>query len=669
MAKVSFQKLWRDIMEEEIFVDDVIRFKDEFNDFAAKVVSGNINPNDPELEAFIRVCNDVYTYHPSGEVMIPDSLYDQCMNIFKSGGNATIVHASAIGKKKWNFIKHVIPGIVGTLDKIYTYQELKEYLRKYHGVNKFILAPKYDGISCSIHVENGEIISAATRYDGLNGQDITELVKRAKNARTFMSPDLTGGFYKCELCISTDSFERLKEVKRYANRRSATSGIINTPTNLGLANFVTIVPLLFYNDNLREMHYIAPYKKEVQFFTPADLMEDIEVMLENIRSQKFPFRVDGVIINPDPRVIGRPNELDLMENSIAFKVNTAEGKTKIRYGYMSIGRLGKGMPMLKVEPVEVNETIVEDVSLGSYDKFLSMELREGEDVIVYSAGDVIPQIKLPTMRTNFYNSPELKIKRVCPHCGVKLTRVSTEYYCMNEECPRIISGRISNFLEKMGIEGFSDRSVEMIYNALGVDSINKFLKLTVEDIMKVDGFEEVSARNLVNELNRLKTTPVSIPKFFGSLGIEKISEKKCRKIFEYVTVDELLHKKDLDRIYWELQSSDGIGPKTARVFVDFIKENRKSIEKIMAQLNLGNDIKYKGNVVFTGYRPDKETEDRFRALGIEIGNSVTKSTVGVVTATYERDSVKSKAAIAKGIPVYHASNIEDLFYDIKKNLK
>ena len=669
MANVSFSSLWKNIVNENIFIDDIVSYKDLFNDFAVKVLTGKVTSDDPELEAFLRLCNDVYTYSPEGDVMVSDSVYDQCMQIYKSNGKKTIVFADTLSKKQWNFIKHKIPGMVGTIDKVYTYKELKNYLSRYIGVNRYTLAPKFDGISCAIEVEKGEIISAATRYNGIMGQDITELIKRAKNSENFIFPQYYSGFYKCELCVSTEDYENLIKLKKYKNRRSATAGIINTPTNIQYAEFVTIIPLVFYNPKRKEMQYLAPFQKQIEFYSPSDLMDEIEMMMEEIRSKDFPFRIDGVIVNPDRFKLGEPNEADLMDNSIAFKINTNEGKTRIDYGYMSVGRLGKAVPMLRVDPVEVNETIVTDVSLGSYDKFLSMDLKDKEEVIVFAAGDVIPQIKLPMMRTNLYNSPDLKIQRVCPYCSEKLTRVNTEYYCMNKECPRIITGLIANFLEKMGIEGFSDKSVEMIYNDLGVESIHDFLNLTVDDIIKVDGFEETSATGLVYALTKIKTTPVSVSKFFGSLGIEKISEKKARKIFEYVNIDDLLYGKEkkLDKIYWELQSSDGIGPKTAKTFIDYIRIHRDDIKELLSDIKIIGDIKYNANIVFTGFRPDKNIEKRLNDLGIEISNSVSKSTIGVISASTERNSTKSKAAISKGIPIYHISQLEEFLDDLETN--
>lgn len=666
--KLYFKNMRDDLISGRIAIEDILKHKKEFNEYVFKVIGGKISPHDPDLKAFIQICNDVYSYSVDGEVMIADSYYDQVMNVYKSGGNDTIVFADTIGNKQWDFIEHEMPGVVGTLQKVYKYKELKDYLTEHNNETMFTLTPKYDGISCAIRVKHGQIVYAATRYNGIKGQNITRLIQLASNVSDYIDQPFKNGYFKCELCVSTKDFEELSKLKKYSNRRSATAGIVNTPSNLQYAGFITIVPLIFYDDKKQIMYYLSPIKKTVTYYSPADLMDEIEMLLEHIRSKDFPFRVDGVVINPGKDYQEYPNELDLMDNSTAFKVNTAEGKTRIKYGYMSVGRLGKAVPMLKVDPVEVNETIVEDVSLGSYDKFLSMDLKENEEVIVYSAGDVIPQIKLPSVRANLYNSPDLKISKKCPYCGEKLARVNTEYYCANENCPRIITGKIANFVIKLGIEDVSDKTVEIVCNATGIRTIHDFLHLNYDKIIKIDRFRGTSAMNLAMAIQELRRKPITVSQFFGSLGIDKISEKKARKIFEYISIDEVLNSKEkkLDKIFWRLQSSDGIGPKTAKAFIDYIKENRDMINELIKDVSVTGDIKYKASVVFTGCRPDKETEERLHEMGYEISDSVTKTTILVIAASMKKESTKIRSAMKKGIPIYPAADLERVMKILEK---
>ena len=653
-------------------VDFLKDFKNEFLTYANKVLSHTIQPDDPELKEFIELCLDYYTYSTEGDVLIPDTMYDVIMNYYKSTGKSTIVYADGIKGKRWNFIKHEVPALVGTIgNKLYNYKELKSFLDCNQSIQSYIMAPKFDGISCAIKVVNGQIIYAATRYDGYQGQDITELIKRAGNSKNFFAPFHNTGFYKCELCVTTDSFNELIKIQKYANRRSATSAICNTPTNLKYAEYITIVPLLYYDKEKNNIEYIAPFQKKIAFYSPGDLMTAIEDYLENIRTRDFQFRVDGVVIYPDSSNYWRLNEDDFMDRAAAYKVNTMENKTTIEYGYMSIGRMGKAIPMLHVAPVEVNETIVTDVSLGSWEKFMSMNLLENDEVIVYSAGDVIPQVKLPSLRLNLKNADLLKIKRRCPYCNEKLERIGGEYYCINPDCPRVITGKITNFLVKLGMEKFSDKSVEMIYNALNVRTIHQFLHLSISDILSVDGFEEISANSLYNEIQKIRKTPVSISKFFGALGIDKISEKKCRMIFECIDIKELMNTKNPDKLYFKLQSADGIGPKTAQVFINFLKHNFKEIQILMQDVSISKDEKFNGNIVFTGLRPSDEIKNIMKKYGYEEGSSVTSNTICVVAASLRNESTKIKAATKKNIPVIYLSELENFLNDrdYKSNLR
>lgn len=664
-----FQSILQKIISEELTPDQVVQeYKARFSEYASKVVFGSIKPDDSELEAFLKCCLDVYANSENGDVLVPDSIYDLCMNVYRSGGHETIVYADPIGKK-WDLVPHKIPGVVGTISKVYSYKEFKSWLNHYYGVQKFVISPKYDGVSADIEVEDGKVVRAATRYDGVQGQDITALILKARNRGQWLFNDENhaNGHYKCELCVSTEAFEELQEEKKYSNRRSATSGIVNTPSNLNLAKYVTVIPLVWYNPKNRDMEYIAPFSRVIDYLTPADLFESVEGLLHAVKIRQFQFRVDGVVISPARKYLGDPNEMDLMDDSIAYKINTMEGRTRIEYGYMSVGRTGRAMPCLKVEPVEVNETIVTDVSLGSYEKFLSMGLREHEEVIIYSAGDVIPQIKLPEDRTNFDNAEDLKIDRTCPYCGEKLERINTEYYCMNPKCIRVITGRIINFLDKMGMEGFSDKSIETLYLGGKADSIADVLELTESEIESVEGFGAVDARNFIEQINKIKNTPTTIAKFFGSLGIDKISEKKCKKIFENITVDELFHPKKPENVFYILQCADGIGEKTAEIFCKFIDDNKKQIQHLMNFFKFDTEESYKGIICFTGIRPSEEVTKRLHELGYDTSDGgVTKDTIALVAANPNGTSTKIMNAKKKGVPIYPASNLQYLYDDLAR---
>jgi DNA ligase (NAD+) len=653
---MDFTKLRKKVLNKDIDLNELYNYKDEFVSYSIKVIDGKKKINLEELENVILLCLDFYAFSDSGKVLIPDRNYDNLMRLYMAYDNSMIIYPDSIlSPTKWKFIKHEVPGLVGTIEnKIYKYKELKEYFNSRNGDTQFILAPKYDGISAALKFVDGELVYAATRYDGYEGQDITTIVRKAN--KELLDTKRYTGYYKCELCVSNEDFNKLIKHKKYANRRSATSGIVNSPKNVNLAKYITVIPLLrYYNE---EIEYCPPIMKYDYYYSPSDVLHDIENMIKEFKDKDFPYRVDGVVVYPLSNN-KKYNPDDFMDNSIAYKINTNEATTTIKFGYMSIGRLGNAIPMVRVEPVEVNETIVEDVSLGSYDKYLSLNLLEGGEVIVYSAGDVIPQIKIPYMRMNYDNKPPLRIATICPYCGSKLKRYGSEYKCVNPECIRVNTGRIANFIDKMGIENFSDKSIEMLYEANKIKYIDDLFTLNMDDIIDIDGFDVVSAKSLISQIEDLKNKPIGISKLIGALGITNISEKKCRRIFKYVDMDYLLSTKK-STIVERLIKIDGIGKATAEVFLDFIEENKKLILYLLDIMTITDDKEFRGNIVFTGFRDDDWAE-AFSKIGYEMSDTVNSNTVAVFSNTKSFASTKCKAALAKNIPIYVKGDIATIY--------
>jgi len=626
------------------------------------------------LESVIRLCLDYYAYS-DGDVLISDKQYDDIMNIWLLLGGKPIIYADSLSiGSTWEMKKHEYPGLVGSIKKVYSMEELSDYLEKYRGIRKWGIAPKFDGVSGAITIANGKIESGVTRGDGFEGQDITEVVKRAKMIDEDWWPYVSredyscDGRYKCELVITQYDFNKLIEEKKYANRRSATTGIVNSPKNLQYAKYITIIPLLYVNGEHNEQFLYNP--PGIKTFEIGENKKDnlkkfekeIFNMLAIVRNADFPIRVDGVVLFPYGLKL---NEMDYMQDSIAYKVNTNEAFTQIDYGYVSVGRLGNAIPMLKVHPVEVNETIVSDVSLSSFDKFARFDIHEGETVLVYSAGDVIPQVKLPEPRMYQANAPYLKIKKVCPYCEEKLERFGLEYKCINPECSRLVTGKIINFLSKLGVENISDRTIEILYEHKMIRTIPDIFKLTIDDIAPLSGFGEVSANNIIGEINRLKRDEVSVSQLFGALGIPNISEKKCRNIFNYITIDDIQDSSS-KKIRHKILDADNIGIKTAEVFIDFIENNKALINFLIREMNISVDKIYKGNVVFTGFR-NADLAKRFNLVFYDVSESINSKTVAVITNDYNHNSPKCKTALKKGIDIVDLVDIEDLFNELKKS--
>lgn len=633
------------------------------------------------LEDFLMICLDVYTYSDDGAVMIPDYTYDQCMTIFCKLFNAERISQSdyIVSTTIWPFVKHEAPFMVGTINrKIYDLDGLAYFLKESRrdGYRRILYAPKFDGVSSAVTFRNGQIERAVTRNNGIEGQDITQVIRRMNRVKHIFNKDLPDGYYKCELVVTSKDFEDLCKLKQYANRRSATSAIVSAPSNLVYAEYLTAIPLAWVNFIGSHMKYLAwqyadGLVDDPESFDLETVYENIERILTHIRSADYPIRVDGVVLFPVRTNDDEPNTTDLMANCMAYKVNTQENRTKVDYIYMSVGRMGMAKPMVHVEPVEVNETIVRDVSLGSMSQFTARNLHEHEEVIVYSAGDVIPQIKMPEPRVYSKDAKRLKMDISCPYCGKKLRpkyESEADLYCLNPRCPRVLSGRIANFLDKLDVaEGFRDSTFYTLVEAGIVKSI--------EDLFDLDKYPDrvaellnsrVDADKLLNGLKELKTKQFEVSQVIGALGIDNIAQKTCQTIFSDITLDYLLSMKK-GRVEMALLGIPGIGMTTAQQFSEWINENRDFLEFLLHEMKIVDDKITYGAVCFTGFR-NKEYSDIFKSIGFPALDRVTKDTVACVYAG-DLTSNNAKRALAKDIPLVHVAQIDELIKELTKRAK
>lgn len=652
--------------------------------------NGKIRVSDKVLERFLKLCNDYYVYSKSGDVLIPDSEYDDAMemyiHIFGHERISTSDYDTDNGTStKWDIIKHTNPNMVGTLDKVYTIEALYDFISqgwRSGSVQEYaIFAPKFDGTSVALTVVDGEITMALTRKDGYAGQNIIEIIKRCSNydqlktlAKTI---ETSRGSIKCEILCSTENYEKLKKVASYANRRSAVSGIINTPSNLKYAKFLTVEPLLVNHDNKR-FDYVPSdgvtvfpvdigYDVKKGIFKDDSLEKKIHELLDKFKSSSYPYRADGVVIYLPSKDVSLYRN-DAMQTAIAFKVNTQFGITEVLSGYMSIGRTGVATPMIKVMPCDVNETIVEDVSLSNLTKAEKFNLHEGDRVCIESSGDVIPMIKEVVSRSK--DGKKIRFGDICPFCGSRLRPISEKIIgCTNPTCERIITGKIVNFFDKMGMNGVSDETIMQLVKSGTIKGIKSALDLTVNDLKRLDGWGDTSAENFINGLHDITSKPKSEAEFIGALGIPNVSIKKAEIVCKVMSLDKICKLSEEGKktvIRQKLLDSDGFGIKTVDSIVDFFDENCYGIDELKSRFNLVSYQPSIGDVVFTNFR-DSEMEEAFKKHGFSIGSSVTKNTKFVI-APPGSDSTKIKKAKEKGIKILTIQEAEKFLDKLEDNV-
>lgn len=676
MNENIIKKLHKDLLDGKIKISDLKDHKSEFAAYYKSVywaVDNNRNGNYPIdincLYSFIMLCLDYYTYSIDGDVLVNDSEYDFMMNTFcQLTGKMPIIKPdcepeSVDDSTAWPIAKHTAPWMVGSVSKFYDIDKMHKWLLSYKGIispdARIVVAPKYDGVSTCIRFVNGYISQALTRKNTICGQDITPCINKAWNHDDIWDGEMTKkeeAYVKCEILMAYNDFKG-EVAERYANRRSAVTGIVNTPKNLDLAHALTIMPLCYWQDGHFIYRPTGSITVKYKDIIDKDILErTIAKQLYNMASPDFQFRYDGVIIFVDSDDLDYSD--DIMKHARAYKINTAYGQTTIKRGYVSIGRTGKATPMIEVYPCAVNETEVTDVSLSNFKKANEIGLHENDRIQIVSAGDVIPQFDKVISRDK--SQPGLHFELKCPHCGMRLTSISaTEYGCTNKSCPRLISGEITNFLVKMGAKGISDTTIEDVCTRLHIFEVTDILNLKESDLSNLDGWGATSAKLFIDEIERIKHNPVTYSTFIGALGIPNVSKKKCRKFMTEMSVDYIIDnvKTHPGYVYDKILGCDGMGITTTEVVMKYFKDNYDYIKELASYFTLKPDKAVINNIVFTMFR-DKDAIAEIEEMGYEISENVNKDTIAVISP--DMGAKKILKAKERGISTFHSSELPAL---------
>ena len=621
------------------------------------IIRDGISVDEKTLGKFIQIQLDYYTFSNTGNVFISDSDYDTACSLYKNMGN-TIPSTSVFepSAKTWQVKQHAAPSMVGTVAKVFTKEDVKNFIvseaSNLKGSTIITFAPKFDGVGVCLEYdpEKMDFVSALTRKDGVCGQEIIKVIKKCKNYDELLMPIIAEygnqqkAFVKCEIVLSQNDFDELSKLCPYKNRRNAVSGLINTPANVPLAKYLTVLPIARgYLNSHKEFRY--DYSPEWSYNinwddicnNPDLIGEYIDRVLEETHNGGFEFRTDGVVVFVYNKHIPYSN---VMEHAVAFKTNSKTATTKIVKGYFSIGRTGLATPMLRVEKCDLNETMVTEINMSNLAKVKKFNLHEHDTIVIESAGDVIPMIRKVVKR----GSPDpLRFDMRCPECGLRLTTIDNgeTFRCTNYMCPAVVAGRISNFLEKLGCEGISDATVQSLYKQLGLKHISDFLNISEyrNEMVVLDSWGVKSVNNLLDEIAKLKQRPITHGQFIGALGIPNISTQTAKLIFENISYDEFINKLktyQTDEATHMVFGIKGIGPSKRDTFIDFMSKHIDEIDELGSMLNIVKDkphVDMLGNVVFTGFRSD-ELEEAFNKVGYEVSDNVSaKKTLAVIAAS------------------------------------
>ncbi len=552
-----------------------------------------------------------------------------------------------------SFQKHKHLQRLYSLDKATSLEEMQAFEKR---INKsgeeleYTVEYKFDGLTVCLTYQDGKFLRATTRGNGVEGEDVTAQVLTVKSFPLEIKE-------KGTMEVQGEAIMRLSVLENYnktaqeplKNARNAVAGAIRN-----LDPKVTEkrkVEIMFYNVNyssereftsqvecvefLKENGFkVHPFLKVCKGF--KSVMSAI-TEVENTR-KNLDILTDGAVVKINDFVLRQ--ELGFTDKfprwAIAFKFEAEEITTILKDVVWQVGRTGKLTPLGIVEPVELGGATVKKATLNNYGDILKKKIKIGARVLIRRSNDVIPEI---LGATEYYDG-NLDIEKplVCPYCNSILTEVGANLVCKNVHCkPRVVANLV-NFASKngMNIEGFSDKTAEILFDNFGVEKFSDLYMLDREKVMSLEGFKEAKTDNLFNAIENSKKP--SLANFIYALGIENVGKKTAKDLAEnYKSIDNLTSAS-----IEELSLLQDVGEIIAKCIYSFFKEEQ-NIEEINKLFSLGvtpifNSTKGDGvfsgeKVVLTGTLFDFKRDEAgkiIEKLGGTVVSSVSKNTTLVL---------------------------------------
>ena len=613
-----------------------------------------------------------------------DRLYDELVRLERETGEVLFDSPTKRvgGEPIAAFGKHEHIKRLYSLDKALTREELEafdERIRKtIRRAPEYTVEYKFDGLTICLTYENGKFKGAATRGNGIVGEDVTAQVLTIRSYP--MTVDYPG-----ILEVQGEAVMRLSALKEYnetaaeplKNARNAVAGAIR---NLDPKVTAARKPdILFYNVNylsegalLSQTECVAFLKKHGFKVHPfLRVCKNIEEVYEAIgeveRTRKsLDVLTDGAVVKVNDFSVRE--ELGATDKfprwAIAYKFEAEEVTTVLKDVVWQVGRTGKLTPLAILEPVELAGATVRKATLNNYGDLVRKGVKKGARVLVRRSNEVIPEI-LGTTEVG-EDCTEIEPPERCPSCGRTLEEIGANLFCTNRECrDRVIFG-ITNFCSKDGanIEGFSEMTAGQLYDELRVERFSDLYTLKKEDLLKLEGFKSKKADNLLKNIERAKEIPFR--NFLYALGIENVGKKTAGDLAKrFATVGELENATPE-----ELVSMDDIGETVAQSITGYFKDEENIAElrrleaagvKIGYEKNEAEGVFSGETVVLTGTLTEYtrgEAEEIIRKLGGETGSSVTKNTTLIVAG--EKAGSKLEKAKSLGIKIIGESEFKSM---------
>lgn len=600
-----------------------------------------------------------------------DNLYDRLKSLEDKTGiiysNSPTQSVGYEVKSNLQKVKHNHPML--SLDKTKSVQDLKDFV----GDKQWIMMFKMDGLTVSLRYVDGELVSAETRGNGEIGEDVLH------TARTFVNIPLTipvkeEVIVDGEAIIDTSTFEKINDNllddQKYKNPRNLVSGSVrqfdaSVAAERGI-KFIAWKCVKGSDSNIFSdgLEYLSKLGFDIVPYGAYIDVNDMDELIESLRrdAEHYCYPIDGMVIGYQDIAYGKSlgQTGHHLRSQLAFKFYDEEAETVLRDIEWSMGKTGDLTPVAVFDDVELEGTTVNRASLHNISICEDLQIGIGDEITVYKANQIIPQV-----RESLTKSRKLNIPKKCPICGGKTAIVkekdSKVLRCTNPECRGKLLGKLTHAASRnaLNIDGLSDSTIEKLYNAGVIRSITDFYHLdsTADVIAKLDGMGRKSVDNLL--VNIEKSRKITLDRFIYALSIPLIGRTASKAISTWFAYDYQRFITEVPTAQWKNlpDFGDAMNKSLIQFFENYledIKELGKEFEFVKPD---GADSQPLKNITFvvTGslnkFENRESLKEEIERLGGKVSGSISGKTSYLINNDITSKSSKNKKAHQLHIPI------------------
>ncbi len=591
-------------------------------------------------------------YYNLGEPEVSDEEYDDLKDEFRRyyPDHPALKEVGSVPVQESNFPKvaHELP--MGSLNKVKTESQYRDWANKVSNDGVFCVSEKIDGLSVSVTYWSGKFRQAVTRGDGKVGDDIT---RNVRNMRIPMElPVSISITLRGEIFLKKSVFEQ-KHASTKANPRNAAVGLTKRIDGVGTEDldifFYDIIGGPVFHGEHQKFDYIKNILKLNTPWYKKSVFEEVVRIHETYEQGKrdsLDYQIDGLVVKVDSLIQQEMLGGDefFPEFAVAYKFESERAETVLENVVWQVGRTGVVTPLAQIRPVSVGGVTISNVTLHNIAEIERLGVKVGGLVEVKRSGDVIPKIT----RALDAKGRHVEIPSDCPNCQTKLANNGIQLKCLNNDCTAKAVRALTHFADSLGMMNVGGKLIAQLEECGLLQEPSDFFRLKQSDIANLEGRGEVIAQKVLEEINSKRE--MTLDKLLTAIGAHGLSDKTAKLL-----VNEF---HDLERIRsaseQELTAISGIGAEKARMILDGLEMRRGWIEgllkevKVIEPKRLGSALSGK-TFCFTGFR-DPETEQLIEANGGKMVSSVSAK-LSALVVDGNKPSTKLKKAQDLGVRV------------------